>query len=245
MSKRRKLLFALAAVPVLLIAGFLIWAYTPPPPMPEALQALQNDTEISVETHPWLVFTHSVHIPTTGFIFFPGGRVDARSYAPAAREIAAEGYLVVIVPVPLNLAFFGTGQADKVIAAYPEIKHWVVGGHSLGGVAASQYARSHLDQIQGLVLWASYPASSLAESQLKVISISGTQDGLSTPEKIEASHSLLPPGTRFIAIQGGNHAQFGWYGPQNGDNPASIDRIAQQAQIVTATIEFLHEISTP
>jgi len=213
--------------------------------MPEALQALQSDTEISVETHPWLVFSHSDQVLTTGFIFFPGGRVDARSYAPTARAIAAEGYLVVIVPVPLNLAFFGTGQADKIITAHPEIKYWVVGGHSLGGVAASQYAGSHPDQVQGLALWASYPASSLAESPLKVLSISGTQDGLSTPEKIESSRSLLPSGTRFIAIQGGNHAQFGWYGSQNGDNPASIDRVAQQAQIVTAMKEFLYEINAP
>jgi hypothetical protein len=27
-----------------------------------------------------------------------------------------------------------------------------------------------------------------------------------------------------VSIEGGNHAQFGWYGPQEGDNPATISR---------------------
>jgi pimeloyl-ACP methyl ester carboxylesterase len=170
--------------------------------------------------------------------------VDYRAYAPAAHQIAAQGYLVVIVHMPLNLAVTDAGAAADVIAAYPAIKHWAVGGHSLGGSMAANFAHSHPDAISGLVLWASYPAGSdnLSASGLKVLSISGTLDGLSTPAKIAASHALLPADTVWVPIEGGDHAQFGWYGPQSGDNPATISREEQQAQIVQATAEFLTQL---
>src|SRR5438270_500507 len=79
--------------------------------------------------------------------------------------------------------------------------------------------------LPGVVLWGSYPQASddLSGSALAVVSISGTRDGLSTPAKIDASRPLLPPDTRWVVIDGGNHSQFGWYGPQGGDNPAGID----------------------
>ena len=103
--------------------------------------------------------------------------MDARSYAPAARAIAAQGYLVVIVPMPFNLAVFKPAAAEAVIAAHPEIEHWAIGGHSLGGAMAANYVYTHPDAVQGLVLWAAYPAgnNSLADRQLAVVSIYGTQ----------------------------------------------------------------------
>ena len=158
--------------------------------------------------------------------------------------IAAQGYLVVIVPMPLNLAVLDAGRAAQVIAAFPGIRRWAVGGHSLGGSMAANFARRNPDKVQGLVLWASYPADSdrLADSRLAVVSISGTRDGLSTPAKIEASRRLLPASARLVAIEGGNHAQFGYHGAQAGDNDATISRAAQQAQVVAATVELLRAL---
>ena len=72
-----------------------------------------------------------------------------------------------------------------------------------------------------------------------VTSISATLDGLATPEKIDASRPLLPPDTVWLPIEGGNHAQFGWYGPQGGDNEATISREDQQAQVIGATLALL------
>jgi predicted alpha/beta-hydrolase family hydrolase len=209
--------------------------------MPETLASLQSDSTVTVETGKWLVFTPLGSLPATGLIIYPGGRVDYRAYAPAAYQIAAQGYLVVIVPLPLNLAVFDPSAAADVIAAYPQIQTWVVGGHSLGGSMAANFAHSHPGTIKGLVLWASYPSGSdnLSSSGIKVLSVSGTLDGLSTPAKIDASRALLPVGTTFVLIQGGDHAQFGWYGPQTGDNPATISREVQQSQIVQATLDFL------
>ena len=236
-----RILLAFLGLLVVLVLGYVIWGSTPAKPMPEALTALQPDSVVMVQTGKWLVFTPQDSRPTTGFIIYPGGRVDYRAYSPVANKIAAQGYLVVIVHMPLNLAVLNPAAARDVIAAYPEIQHWVVGGHSLGGSMAANFAYSHPSAVQGLVLWASYPASSddLSSSGVKVLSISGTLDGLSTPAKIEASHALLPADTTFVSIEGGDHAQFGWYGPQAGDNPAAISRDDQQAQIIQATMALL------
>jgi hypothetical protein len=225
--------------------GFLAWGLIIPAPMPEAITAMQSDSQVSVTSDPWLVFQPVQGTPTTGFIIYPGGRVDPRAYAPQAHEIASKGYLVVIVPMPLNLAVFGSNKATAVIREFPDIENWVIGGHSLGGSMAALYADNHTDQIDGLVLWASYPASSndLSDSALKVVSISASQDGLATPEKIDASRPLLPADTTWVEIIGGNHAQFGWYGSQPGDEAASISRKDQQSQVVQSTLDLLNSIS--
>jgi pimeloyl-ACP methyl ester carboxylesterase len=228
----------------LAVLVFVGWASIIPSPMPEAIAALQPDAGVSVETAPWLVFQPVGRQPDVGLILYPGGRVDHRAYAPAARAIAAGGYLVAVVPMPLHLAVFGVDRAKRVIEAFPAVQHWAIGGHSLGGSMAAQFARRHPDLVQGLALWASYPAAAddLTASSLKVTSISGTQDGLSTPAKIEASRRLLPTETRFVAIEGANHAQFGWYGAQSGDNQATITRQAQQEQVVAATVALLAQL---
>lgn len=242
----RRFWWAPLVIVVLAAGGFVAWASYVPAPMPEAIAALQPDAQVNVESGQWIVFTPAVRDPDTGFIFYPGGRVDARAYAPAARVIAAGGYRVVITPMPLNLAVFAPDSARAVIAAYPQVKHWAVGGHSLGGAMAAAFAQQNPGAVQGLVLWASYPAenNSLTASPVRVVSISGTRDGLSTPAKIEASRRLLPSATTFVAIEGGDHAQFGWYGPQDGDNPATISREAQQAQTVAATVQLLAALGT-
>lgn len=226
------------------VIGFVAWGLIIPAPMPEALEALQTGSEVMVTTEPWLVFQPAGSTATAGFIFYPGGRVDPRSYAPMAYEIASQGYLVVIVPMPLNLAVLGSGRATQVIEAYPEIEKWVIGGHSLGGSMAAAYADKHDDQIDGLALMASYPAgsNSLVENALSVTSIFATQDGLATGDKISASRELLPAGTTWVQVDGGNHAQFGWYGEQSGDLSASISREEQQAQVIQATLELLASV---
>lgn len=240
MKRLRWILIGLLALIVLAGAGFVVWAQTPLGPMPEALAALQSDATTSVQDEPWLIFTPTGQTPTVGLIFYPGGRVDHRSYAPPARAIAAQGYLVVIPPAPLNLAVFAPDVAADVMAAHPEIERWFVGGHSLGGAMAAGFAYNHPDDVVGLVLWASYPAGTNDFSQrpdFPVLSVYGTGDmGL---DGIEASRSLLPPSTNWVIITGGNHAQSGWYGPQPGDGEATISREAQQAQMIDVTVSFL------
>lgn len=231
---------------VLLAAGLGVvgwFATRPAEPMPQALTALQSDERVTVTTSRWLVFMPRAREPRVGFIFYPGGLVDARAYAPLAREIAAQGFLVVIVPMPLNLAFFDAERASEVMASYPRIARWTIGGHSLGGVAAAMFVKNHPQTVRGIAFWASYPAGAMTDASVRVLSIYGTRDGLSTPAKIESSRALLPADTTFVAIEGGNHAQFGWYGVQSGDGVATISREEQQRQIVSTMVNWLKQIS--
>lgn len=223
---------------------FAVWAYTPPAPMPQALAALESDAQVFVRVDEWAFFEPTKIRADTALIFYPGGRVDFRSYAPAARAIAEAGYPVFILSMPFNLAVFDVDRAADVMAAYPEIQNWVVGGHSLGGAMAANYVVQNPEDAQGLLLWAAYPASSddLTGINVEVTSIYATRDGLSTGEKIDQSRSLLPADTIWMAIEGGNHAQFGWYGDQAGDLPAEISRETQQEQIVAASIALLERV---
>jgi hypothetical protein len=228
---------------ILLIAitlGFLGWASFPLGPENAALASLQSDDSVTVQTSSdWITFRPAASDPVSGFIFYPGGRVDYRSYAPLLKPLAERGYLVVLVRMPLSLAVFSPNKAEIVIGSFPEIQNWAIGGHSLGGAMAANFCYNHPGVIDGLVLWASYPAdsNSLANQSLKVLSIYGSEDG--GLDGIEASAPLLPADTIWYRIEGGNHAQFGDYGPQPGDGIATINPEEQQNQIMSTTQEFL------
>jgi pimeloyl-ACP methyl ester carboxylesterase len=245
----RKILLVVLAALVLAVVGFVAWASITNPVMPEAAAALQSDPRVQVDTHPsggnWIVFQPAGIQPDTGLIFYPGGKVNYQAYAPYARAVASQGFLVVIAHMPLNLAVLDAGEAGNVMRAYPQISYWAVGGHSLGGSMAANFAFKHPGQVSGLVLLASYPASSddLSQADLRVVSIYGTLDGVADGGKIEASRALLPPQAEFVTIKGGNHAQFGDYGAQAGDQPAEISRAAQQGQAVAATRQLLESLS--
>jgi hypothetical protein len=241
----QKLLIGAAVFLLVLTTGFVLWGETPAQPMPEALAALESDAQVRVDVGTYLTFSPADQQYTTGFIFYPGGRVDYRAYAPMAHALAVHGYLVIIPSMPLNLAVFGIGKAEQVIHAYPEVTHWVIGGHSLGGSMAAHYLFLHPDQISGLVLLASYPASKdeLTAYSGQVLSISGSLDGLATPEKINESKALLPASSQFVEIQGGNHAYFAWYGDQSGDNAATVTREVQQSVIVLSILPLLENVN--
>lgn len=240
--KFRYALIGLLVILLLAIGGYMLWAANGLGPGEQAFAALEADTQVNVREGKSgvIVFEPTDSQPSTGFVFYPGGRVDYRSYAPALHEIAAKGYLAVLVPAPLNLMVFDIDAADAVISQFPKIKHWAIGGHSLGGAMAASYLYSNPGMADGLILWASYPAESnnLSDSGLKVLSIYGTLD-MAGLEKFDASRALLPADTTWVVIEGGNHAQFGDYGFQPGDNVATISVADQQAQIATATVEFL------
>lgn len=236
------------AIVILLLGitgGFTLWANTPPAPMAEAITALQSDAQVNVSGDAWLVFEPVGGGTDTALILYPGGRVDYRSYAPAAQAIAAQGYRVILVKAPFNLMVFDPDLAAEVIDAYPDVQNWVVGGHSLGGAMAALYADEHPEVIDGLLLWAAYPAekNDLSDENIEVASIFATLDGLATGDKIDASRALLPADTTWVSIQGGNHAQFGWYGNQSGDLAPTISREQQQQIIIDASVDLLERIS--
>ena len=231
---------------LLLAAGaFVVWASIPAGEiMPEALAALESNEEVVVTERGWIGFVPHDAPKPTGIIFYPGARVPAEAYAPLARRIAEEGYIAAIVYAPLNFPIFNPNAATAVIENFSAVNNWVVGGHSLGGTVAANYADNHADRVDGLFLLASYPAGNgLVDNDLRVVSLYGTNDGLTSVDDVLRSEANLPPIARFIPIEGGNHSQFGYYGLQSGDYAATISREVQVTQTVNALLALLDTLS--
>lgn len=222
-----------ATVLALLLAGALLWA-RPFPAADAAMSAVAGAPTVQVSESRAAIRFHP-NVPTgSGLILYPGARVDPRAYAVLAGDIAAAGHPVVVVKCAFDIALL-CGTPDV-----PNDRVWAVGGHSLGGVAAARQVEA--TDAAGLVFWASFPADDQSGLSIPVASISGTEDGLSTPADIANSAANLPPTAVFTAIEGANHAHFGDYGEQSGDGTATIDRSAAQAQIVAATIALLSAV---
>jgi len=238
------ILLSIIAILAIAIGGFVFWALNPTVVIDEiAYNAIESNENITITDDAWLAFLPHTP-PTTGVIIYPGGRVPALAYAPIARQIADAGYLVVIVYPPLNLAILNTNLATPVIEHFSAVEQWIVGGHSLGGSAASIYTNSHMETVDGLFFMASYPLESndFSETDLDVTSIYGTNDGLVALEDIEASRDNVPAASVFVEIEGGNHAQFGYYGTQSGDNEATIAHDEQITQTVDAILDLLFKV---
>ena len=231
---------------LLSVGVFLGWALWIPSPMPEALAAMGSNDAVEVRIEPTLTFLPKSTKPTAGIVIYPGARVDPRSYAPLGRRLAEAGYLAAIPSVRLNMAVFERDAAARVIAENPDIPTWIAAGHSLGGTMAARFAEANPALFRGVVFLGSYPlaASQLKDSGLAVISIYGTLDGVSEPREVQAAELVLPAHTVWVAIEGGNHAQFGYYGDQSGDNAAAISRDEQQRQTAEAIIRFLSSLET-
>lgn len=235
----------IAAVLVLVLIGVLAWL-RPFTAGPDAMAAMQSDDLVTVTDASTTIELRPATLasPTVGLVFSPGALVDARAYADLLRSVAEAGYLVVILKVPFGLAFAQIGQSAGPIADHPEIAIWAVGGHSLGGVAASSFAADNPGTVSGLLLWASYPSGDLSGmTALQVESISGSNDLLATPADIEQSKANLPPDAMFTVIEGGIHAYFADYGEQSGDGQPGVDRATASAQIVAATTAFLGRLA--
>lgn len=230
----------------MVLAGVYFSSLTPVGPLPEALPYLESDARVKVSKSSSLYFQPVEKPAGTGFIFYPGGRVDHRSYAPLAHALAAKGWPVAVVPMPLNLAVLGSNRASGVISTHPEVTRWVIGGHSLGGTMAADYAAKHPDKIAGVMFLASYPGGKeFAASNLPMLSVYGSADGLITAEDWAAFRDRFPASTQWVEIIGGNHAGFGWYGQQDGDNPAAITLQQQSDQILQAVDQFLKRVENP
>ncbi|MEN6434932.1 MAG: alpha/beta hydrolase [Anaerolineaceae bacterium] len=238
----KKIGSTLGIILFLVLVGFAIWSSFPAGPGDTAYTSLESNPQVQVvQMAGWLFFTPIGEEPEEGFIFYPGGDVDYRSYSPILWKIAQAGYVVVVPDMPFNLAVLAPNKANKIMESYPQISCWVIGGHSLGGTMAAHYAYQNPGKVCGLVLWAAYPAKGddLSSSNLEVTSIYATNDGLTTKTNIEASRALLPASTTWVEIQGGNHAQFGDYGKQNGDFGATITAADQWKQVISATLNAL------
>ncbi|MDJ0755909.1 MAG: alpha/beta hydrolase [Ardenticatenaceae bacterium] len=246
----RWLLVFIAAILLIPPVGLWVWSTTGSmEPDGVAQAALESDDRVTVvesrngvQFWPADLATQSTY--PLGFIFYPGGLVPAEAYAAHLRPLAEAGIPVFIPSMPLNFAIFDPNEAADIISLYPEIESWAIGGHSLGGSMAAQFAGQSPETVDALVLWASYPADNLDLSlqDLSVLSLYGTRDGLIETGVIEDSRARLPQEASLVPINGGNHAQFGRYGFQDRDLTAEISADEQLEVVVTETLTFLQAV---
>jgi dienelactone hydrolase len=244
--RRRTVVLGIVGVIVVALVGSLAWFFSPQPLLPEATAALASSPGATFsEESTGLTYTPTAGQPSTGLILYPGAKVPAAGYAPTARAVAEQGYLVVVVPMPLNFAIFDVGAADEVIAAHTEIERWAIGGHSLGGAMAAQYAADHATLIAGLALCGAYSAADLSTASLAASSVYGSLDAAVAKIEDPATTALQPAATAYERIEGGNHEQCGWYTGQPNDPPATISREKQQGRLVAAWVAMLAALPAP
>lgn len=221
--------------------AFVVWVRQIAPADAGASLAFDSDGLVAVTRGDWITFQPRDADPITGVIFYPGGKAEPAAYAPMLRSLAERGFLVVMTPMPMNLALLAPERASRVPPRFTGVRRWIIAGHSLGGAIACEFAKRHPEQVAGLLLWASYPGpdTDLSLSGLPVLSVSGSADDLTTPDKIAEARGRLPPDTRYLAVQGANHWSFGDFALSEG----SAERGKHQAEILEATQTFLDAIS--
>ena len=234
----KRILIALAVVVVVLVAA-AVWYVNDYSHADNAALAVAADEDgatdgVEVRTLPSGDIAFVPNRPTAGLVFYPGGKVQPEAYAPLMQQCAQRGILCVLLKPTFNLAIIDMDAASGVTAQFPEISEWTIAGHSMGGVAAADYASRHAGEFDAIAFLAAYPAVDLSKFDGKVLSIVGSNDGVLNRDKYEQAHKLLPDSAQELVIEGGNHAYYGNYGEQANDGQASITHEDQQAQVADA-----------
>lgn len=178
-----------------------------------------------------------------GIVFYPGGKVDEKAYAPLLVELAEEGYEVYLVKMPAKLAIFGMNAAEAIFEEASDIESWTMMGHSLGGAMAASFSASHDEEVEALVLLAAYSTEDLNGLDMDVYSFYGSEDKVLNMEKYEEYRGNLPEDVVEEVIEGGNHANYAHYGAQEGDGEASITREEQQECVLDVFLSFKFRMS--
>ena len=205
-----------------------------------AEEALESDRTVTVsypDKNTVVFMPEEVH---SGLIFYPGGKVEYTAYAPLMHELAENGVLCIVPHVTWNLAILDVNAADGYKEQFPEVEHWYLGGHSLGGSAAAMYAADHAEEYDGLILLASYSTDDLRDSGLSVLSVYGENDGVLNRDKYADYRDNLPADYTEFVIDGGCHAFFGSYGAQKGDGTPAITPEEQVATTVDYICWFIN-----
>ncbi|WP_416305422.1 alpha/beta hydrolase [Neptunicella sp. SCSIO 80796] len=238
--------------------GFILWALIAMLWLANSVRTqgvdkstLQSNSLISVQNNATsLAFLPSSPNSHAGLIFICGSGVAAEAYAPLLRPIAEDGTPVFIVKLPYRFAPRDTdknaaiGRVDKVMVSHPEVKYWVVAGHSLGGALTAKLAMETPELLSAIILIATtHPKDyDLSRLDIPVIKIYASNDGIAPLERVLANKDRLPSHTRWLELKGGNHSQFGRYGHQLLDGTATISREEQEAFTRSAIRRVLADI---
>ena len=224
----RTFLIVLAALLLVLAVVFTVYVQDYRHADETALSVLNNPA-IRQNDNLTILIPDAANDTGDGLIFYPGGKVQAEAYLPLLMHLRQGGVTCILVTMPYRLAVFNIDAADAIYDRFPAISRWYLGGHSLGGAMASSYVAGNEDKLAGLILLGAYPVN---DSKIPTICIYGSEDIMLDRTKLVGVADQLE-------IAGGNHAQIGNYGVQEGDGVASISREEQQATVAEAMLAFL------
>ncbi len=228
LKKRRMIVIVSIFSVMMILAGAFFWYVSDYYQADEAaISVLAQSSNILVEDN--LTILTPSELSDTALIFYPGAKVEAIAYLPLLSQICQSGITCILVEMPFHMAILDANAAEEVFAAFPEIQHWYLAGHSMGGAMASKFAEDHADSVDGLILLGAYLYGNYPPEDTLTVYGSLNQ---SVEEKIDYTENI-------VEIQGGNHAQFGNYGLQKGDLPATITAQEQQRQTVAAILQFI------
>lgn len=250
-NKKKIIIWFTLALLVLFTVGSITLRNLTYQPSSSAFEAAINHASYTVGTTDDVIYFKPTKQPLPiSVIFYQGALVDQKSYSIWASKLATEGYPVYLIHHPFNLAVTDKDKAHLIIDDY-NIKDYVIGGHSLGGVMASRYAHdtqidpaTDMGLLRGVFFLASYPDNkgSIENEALPVLSVVGSKDGVLDQQSYLESKKFLPSKTLYSSIQGGNHAGFGSYGKQKGDANATISNKDQQEKLFIILSSWLNRI---
>ena len=234
----RKVFTSLLVLLLVMICLFLLWAADYYHAGNSAAEAMISDDLASVTA-----VSNGYLFDGPGdealLIFYPGAKVEETAYAPLMRELAEEGIDVQLVRMPLHLAFLGMNDAEEIIRS-SEYEHYYIGGHSLGGAMAADYANRHSEELDGVILLAAYPTSQLPDPLIEIL-IYGSEDEVLNMDKVQEGEAFAPETYIRHIVTGGNHAQFGDYGAQKGDGSAVIPAEEQWDETVQVILDEIEK----
>ena len=235
-TRRRhaKRLFVWFGVALLVVVALTVAVLaTPYHGTQESIAAVSDDPDVTIDrVDGSYVLQPADTAPTAGVVFYPGGRVDPDAYVGSLAPLAREANVTVVVPaMPLHLAVVDYGLAEigvgghaanTAMASQPGVDEWYVGGHSLGGAMACRYAAAD-DEVEGLLLYASYCDVDIADGDLAVVSVTGSADEVLDRQAYARSRENLPASARVAELAGINHTQFGSYRGQDAPSGTSYE----------------------
>ena len=238
----RIILIVLAAILVLsaVIVGMCLFNERPAVQTVATYQSLYGDTVISVADGGDVEILPQRGNADTGLIFYVGAQIKPSAYIPLLARIAEQGYACFVPNLSFNMAALEPKAADDIIAAHPEIKSWILAGHSMGGLTASGYADDHRDTVDGLILVAAYANRDMSDANLPVLAVFGDTDGVMNKKLYDKRLAWNPADFEEHIIPGANHAQYGDYGKQPRDNDATISAEEQQTRTAEIILDWLN-----
>lgn len=237
---KKKILKGITLILLVLFIGIGIWINASYPPSNKAFEFGMTSQVVNIIDDKNVIrFEPLENLKDSGIIFYPGGKVEPEAYNPLAYALAEKGYLTTIIKMPFNLAVMNVDAGKSVIIENPNIKHWYIGGHSLGGAMAGNFVYDYPNLIKGVFFLGAYPVKDLRNLGIDVLMINGTLDGIINKGRLANADALIPANSKRIILIGANHSQFGSYGLQKKDNKANISWQEQQTTTVDSIIELI------